>query len=488
MESSAEASDATDSDIFKNIKLGSQFAFYKTKLAEKTFLLIFGIACTVLMLALIKGTFEEYSEHNPITVIKFIDQPEKPDPILVKICNKIFLDEEKVANYNGTDFDEEPVEFLKRSVSGEILPSDRRFIQASPIFDSFHLSPKILSAFKLDLDKFLMTCFIAGSNADCSGNWTFYIDLDVSCFQKTVRLAGYGDHWSLMLGFYFDPNVKFGPYSGSPGALVSIQHQEEYLAPFESQVIAPNDYVIGSATTEHRKYDSFAEGKMCVNEEGTQWKNFTGEPFEMLYSPFICKELCFAETDYGICECSTVTGWNVTKTDCISDISKLSCAINESIITKERATLSKNCQSRCLPKCKQKILRTSYLRQRSKHSPLRMKLLVNDAVEFLKLSSPLLLNITSYMNSSETSIEDMERMLPNFAHVTFYLRNEQQQLMLRVMPFMTLPTFLSNVGGLMGMWLGLSAISIFEFVEALLGKFICGAKHGTEKPVTSMDN
>ena len=435
MESPAEASDTTESHQSKSIKLESKFALYKSKLAEKIILLIFGIACTLLMLTLIEQTFAEYSEHNPITIVKFIDQPEKPDPILVKVCNKIFLDEEKVAKYNGTEFGEKPIQFLKRFVSGKTLPSDQRFSKASPLFDSFHLSPKILSAFKLDLDKFLMICFIAGLNADCSGNWAFSIDLDVSCFQKTVRLAGYGDHWSLMLGFYFDPNVKFGPYSGSPGALVSIQHQEEYLAPFESQVIAPNDYVIGSATTEHRKYDSFAEGKMCVNEEGTQWKNFTGEPFEMLYSPFICKELCFAETDYGICECSTVTGWNVTKTDCISDISKLACAINESIITKERATLSKNCQSKCLPKCKQKILKTSYLRQRSKHSPLRMKLLVNDAVEILNLSSPLLLNITSYMNSSATSIEDMERILPNFAHITFYLRNEHQELMFRVIPF-----------------------------------------------------
>ena len=74
------------------------------------------------------------------------------------------------------------------------------------------------------------------------------------------------------------------------------------------------------------------------------------------------------------------------------------------------------------------------------------------------------------MQSSNDSLAVAERIVPNVAELSFYLREEQQMLKYEVLPLMTFSTFLSNVGGLVGMWLGLSAISLLELLERKLSE------------------
>ena len=39
---------------------------------------------------------------------------------------------------------------------------------------------------------------------------------------------------------------------------------------------------------------------------------------------------------------------------------------------------------------------------------------------------------------------------------------------MEIVPFMTVATLVSNIGGLMGLWLGVSAISLMEVLEKFL--------------------
>ena len=131
----------------------------------------------------------------------------------------------------------------------------------------------------------------------------------------------------------------------------------------------------------------------------------------------------------------------------------------------EQEKLSKDCLANCLPKCKQTTLKTSDLRERDKYTPLKFKKLLNQSTRYLGQDSPTFLDLMHKINSSPNPLEVSRQYLPNIAHVTFFFRNEQQQLVLEIKPFMTFAQFLSNVGGLMELWLGLSVISAIELVE-----------------------
>ena len=118
----------------------------------------------------------------------------------------------------------------------------------------------------------------------------------------------------------------------------------------------------------------------------------------------------------------------------------------------------------------QKSLKLSVLKDQTVRSPLKFRSNLEGIVTFPGQETSLAAKLLHEMQSSNDSLAVAERIVPNVAELSFYLREEQQMLKYEVLPLMTFSTFLSNVGGLVGMWLGLSAISLLELLERKLSE------------------
>ena len=64
--------------------------------------------------------------------------------------------------------------------------------------------------------------------------------------------------------------------------------------------------------------------------------------------------------------------------------------------------------------------------------------------------------------------EDQEDISNSISHVTIQFRNYEQDKKVEMIPLMSFTTVISNIGGLTGVWLGLSAISLVEIMEKLV--------------------
>ena len=61
------------------------------------------IVCLTVLSLFTMSVFYEFIENNPVTIITFINKPENPDPVVVKVCPSVLLDQQKILSYNGTE-------------------------------------------------------------------------------------------------------------------------------------------------------------------------------------------------------------------------------------------------------------------------------------------------------------------------------------------------------------------------------------------------
>ena len=87
--------------------------------------------------------------------------------------------------------------------------------------------------------------------------------------------------------------------------------------------------------------------------------------------------------------------------------------------------MSKSCVSKCLANCEQTKIRTSVLREHNKFSPAKLLALLDDFRAHIGNYSYLASRLVTQLATSEDPLAAAEAMLPNIAHVTFLLKNEQ---------------------------------------------------------------
>ena len=434
--------------------------------------------CTIVLLYFAIQMFQEYMQKIPVTVTTFIDAPPNPDPIQIKICNAAFLDPRKILDYDITTGNLSPHQynFLLQTVNKNYSFDDSIYVSRSVIKEIFLLSSRTLDEFKLEKEDFMLICRVPFTDVECVSQFVWHIEPYGGCYQADLNIKGYGQYNLISLSFYFDPDLILERYSrGRLGAFVSIRHPQD-SSPFTNPIfLGSNELVMVSAQTVHKTQKVSFDDSKCTHRHGLETHDFTGEPFDTTYSITTCIDLCYAEAFFNHCQCSAVIGWNITKTECLEHPENLQCLISElssGISRIEKA--AKPCFDTCLSTCDEKLLETKV--SKTQLNPVKQTLLQD--LKFLSAfynQSSLADKLISQIESSADPIEAAYRISRNFADLNVYLEIGQKVKKVETILLMSEGTFISNIGGLMGMWLGLSAVSILEFLEKLALHF-CASK------------
>ena len=435
--------------------------------------------CTIILIYFAIQIFQEYRQKIPVTVTTFIDAPPNPDPIQIKICNTAFLDPQKILDYDITtgNLSSHQYDFLLQTVNKNYSFDDKNYVRRGVIKEIFVLSSRTLDEFKLDKEDFMLLCRFPFTDIACISQFVWHVEPYGGCYQADLYMKGYGQYNMLSLSFYFDPDINLERYSrGRLGAFVTIRHPQD-SSPFTNPIfLGSNELAVVSAKTVHKTQKVSFDDSKCTHRRGLETYDFTGEPFDTPYTITTCIDLCYAEAFFNHCQCSPVIGRNITKTECLEMLENVHCLISE--LESGLSHIEKTaqcCFDACLSTCDERILET-------KVSKIQLNTVKQTLLEDLKFlrsfynQSSLVDKLISQIENSADPIETAYRISRNIANLNIYLEIGQKVKKVETILLMSEGTFISNIGGLMGMWLGLSAVSILEFLEKLAVHFCVSKK------------
>ena len=418
----------------------------------------------------------QYLEQTPMTSISYEDPPKKPDPVVVMICNNVLMDYRKILNYKSDKFSYDSYEFLHQAASGNISFNDSLWVLPSLSKNLFLISNRIKQEFKLDLEDFMIGCLVTKTSHDCMHQFKWQPSLYMSCYKATLNLEGYGIYNVLGVSFYFDPLLILGKYTSKLGAYISIFHPDDYIDPMEGFFLAPQTSVEVKATSVQRVQKKSFEKSKCVKGKLLDEFNFTGVPFEAIYNEKSCYDLCIAQEFHHLCNCSGYFGWNLTNTECIESADMKKCLKDAVAAYSNLDEGFKPCTDKCLRKCDQKSLQLKIFKEEFKMTGDRIRLILGTAA-FLNFTHPVIKKMGKVFENQSDKVAAADEVSKHYAQMTFYMERSQEKV-IETMAKTTFETFISNIGGLMGMCLGLSAVSLAELLQKIFQK---GSKIATNK-------
>ena len=420
---------------------------------------------------------EAYFEKYPITVITYVEPNEQPAPLVISVCNNIFLDPQKILDFNESEsstFKKEAFEFLHQAAIGNDSFDDTSWVVPNPSRDYFMLSARVADFFKLDSEKFMINCILMKNYTDCRSFFRWDTEEYGYCYQATIDLGGYGEYRSLLIGLYFDPNITLGRYTLNMGARISVSHPNDNTGTGETFFLEPQENADVLVSVEH-KSQSHSLDKATCTEEDLQWYTFTGKPFQSAYNPWVCSTFCLAKLHYKYCNCSSIMGYNVTNTECIEKSEHRKCLFDIAYQMDELMKESKPCTSKCHPKCNRSSYKLEVKKENYKRSPKSLTKLLNQLKAMNETDTPLVDQLIKKTESGENTSEYI-------GHVSIRLRSFEPEKKVEIIRFMTFSTAMSNIGGLIGAWLGLSAISVVHLIEQVAIWSIKKKPKEVEKP------
>ena len=419
------------------------------------------ITCTTVLFYFSLNVVNEYRSENPITITTYINAPEEPDPIVIKICNTVSFDPDKILNYNGSHIDPLSYQFLLQTVHKNLSYDDRKFVIYFPLMTYFLLSNKTFAQFSLDRESFIFGCHLIVN--DCLNHFQWFLQPEGICYKQEVSLKGYGVFNMLLMKMYFDPLLKFGKYTEQAGAYISITHYEDDI-PFAKYFFlgAGQKAVVSAETSHHIQKSSFQQSK-CVQKKGPQMHNFTGVPFEKSYHVHSCFDICFAKSFQRICNCSWLIGSDITDTECLDDVNKRDCFFEQAhnLIELFLDAEHKTCVASCVKQCDQKMLENKISIGNFNYGENTVQFMMSDLYSTKHLSARLS-KVWLDMSGNNFTDESIRKFTQNVAELNVYMLAGKQIKRMETILLMSGSTFVSNIGGLVGMWLGLSAVSVLE--------------------------
>ena len=438
------------------------------RLGRAGFHILIWTCCTIISIISTWLVIQEFLEDMPATVSTYEDPPEYPDPINIRLCNTAFLDSDEILNHQGEFKNYESYKFLHRLMSGNATGDKDDWILSSPIRDYYLLSTTVLEEFKLDIGKFVLKCLVTKTNRDCLNDFQWKLDDAGICYTASIDLKGYGSNWNLGMWFYFDPS-SIETYTSALGAYGNIFVPGYNAMTYEGFMIAPGKFqtMSGTISSTHQTR-SFKKSK-CVDQFGLNTFTFTGEPFQTLYSPASCADLCYMESLYEKCQCSFLIGWNITKTECFENSETRACLMKWFYGFPLIQDETKRCRSRCISQCEHREIELTTLNVEVDYSD---EVIMAGLVAINSTGNSFVNDLLRRIDEAQDPNEMVKQISRNVAQLTFYLKSGEPIKHVKIIPMMTLSTFLGNVGGLVGMWLGVSAISLMELLENAIFKIV----------------
>ena len=245
--------------------------------------------------------------------------------------------------------------------------------------------------------------------------------------------------------------------------------------------LKPNEAAVISATgVNSYQKRSFTKAK-CIDRYGLEKHSFLDEePFQTSYSVESCIFLCYAKYLYKQCRCHGLVGFNMTQSYCIHDSKSRMCLFSYILRPKYVTQQVKNCLSKCLPKCKRNYFRIKVSKIGGIDFFWNLKTSLGSFEPFVNDS----LTVKRLFRAVETNVSaELQKFSENFALVTFYFPANEKWLQMETIEKIPFSTFLSNIGGLIGIWMGISAIGAIEKLENIFTPWAKARKNEKREPV-----
>ena len=200
-----------------------------------------------------------------------------------------------------------------------------------------------------------------------------------------------------------------------------------------------------------------------------------GETHSWKYTQRFCVKTCYAAAFYRNCSCFPNDSSDIMNSICLEGKENRKCLVKAIYGSHRIAADAKNCLASCLPKCIETKIKTSVLKDSGQNSAFNIKTTLEEIINLNKENS-LAAELLDEINMDDNNAA-AEKMIANVAQLSFYFRQDQQMVTYEVRPLMTFSTFLSNVGGLLEMWLGVSVISILKLFEQTVNNLLRSKKN-----------
>lgn len=284
-------------------------------------------------------------------------------------------------------------------------------------------------------------CYVFNGGVDNSGKTT-----------PVLKSNKPGPSHGLNLELNIEQQEYLGAFTEEAGVRIDISNQGEMPFPREKGLSAAPGFAtsIGMRKVEIIRKDPF-KNKRCFNSTALDDANLYRRTFQVGYSATACKESCLAFNQRQECKCmeyrfplpSNSTPvcniFNKTTVDCLSRIQKAF----------KRNEL--NCTKSCPPPCREQVfkLTSSFSSWPSEgYQPFYTEKLENKGIDLIDE------NQTNTLRSNVLKLNIFYEEL-NFE----FIREERSY---------ELANFVSDLGGSLGLWIGMSVLSFAEVFELLL--------------------
>ena len=395
--------------------------------------------------------FLEYVVDNSVVVTRYRQLSHDEAWVSVRICNIIELDKEKLETHGNESWAE--------------LFSFERY--QHPLKSGFiSLQSGRIQEFKLGLDQFLVGCgIIQSSNESCYDSFKWDIDRVGSCYVAQLNIFRSRQMIPLVMDFYFDKEFRtdeIGPVD--KGVFITLYHIEDYASPFDGIFLGPRQQIAASVKIHQRTQTRSYRDAKCVHRYGLQRYTFAETPFEAEYSVASCQDLCVAEWEFRHCNCSSDTSWNMSIV-CMSSPEPFNCLYKLNQNYAEFQSTLDHCASICLDKCNKRFLESKVLYMNTGPYPIQYSL------NRWRKSSASVKTLAERLHSKIVENDDnpgiINDIAANYSRFVLYLDNAKMRTS-DVVPLVTTASFVGNFGGIFGMWLGFSCVSLLQSLHSFL--------------------